>query len=432
RFELSRSAEFRDSRLTGWLDAKADNDFIVKTVVDELEPGTRYHYRLVYGAGRESVRKGPVRTFRTLDGAQRATAVRFVVASCMNYTPFQVLYEGEDRHLGYPALASILARDPAFVVFTGDSVYYDSPNMTENTPEPYRREPAKTAVELRAKWHEQLAQPRFVDLFARVPTYWEKDDHDYRYNDADNTGEREPRPELGRRIFREQVPVVDPLDSDAVTYRTHRVNRHLQIWLTENRDYRSRHMMEPGPGKSIWGHEQRQWLQRTLLESDADFKIVISSTPMIGPDDLYQAGPQEPPHDRFKRDNHSNERGFRWERDDFFAWLLEAGIDDVLFVNGDRHWQYHSRSPEGFEELSCGALHDENSRLGRLPGDPQSNDPDAEIEQLYLQQERSGGFLEIGVARAEVGSPPRLEITFYDEHGEVLHNSYRTAADVSG
>jgi len=35
------------------------------------------------------------------------------------------------------------------------------------------------------KWHEQFVQPRFIELFSQVPTYWEKDDHDHRFNDCD-------------------------------------------------------------------------------------------------------------------------------------------------------------------------------------------------------------------------------------------------------
>ena len=102
-------------------------------------------------------------------------------------------------------------------------------------------------------------QPRFVDLFRHVPTYWEKDDHDHRYNDCDRSGERPPSSELGIRIFREQVPVVDPRERDAKTYRTYRVNRHLQIWLVEGRDYRSPNKMPDGPEKTLWGAEQISW-----------------------------------------------------------------------------------------------------------------------------------------------------------------------------
>jgi alkaline phosphatase/alkaline phosphatase D len=112
------------------------------------------------------------------------------------------------------------------------------------------------------------------------------DDHDYRIDDGDNSGEFLPLPETGRRVLLEQLPYA-PADAPAAkTYRTHRVSRDLQIWLPENRFYRSPNSMPDGPNKSIWGEEQKQWLKETLVASDATFKILISPTPMIGPDDL--------------------------------------------------------------------------------------------------------------------------------------------------
>ena len=280
--------------------------------------------------------------------------------------------------------------------------------------------------ELRQKWHEQFVQPRYSDLFAEVPTYWEKDDHDYRFNDCDNTTDATPSPELGAAMFLEQVPVVDPADPDPVTYRTHRISRDLQIWLTEGRDYRSPNMMPPGPEKTLWGLEQRAWLQRTLLESDATFKILISPTPLIGPDDARQAGRLAEGHDAIKRDNHSDPEGFQDERDAFFQWLLDNGFLEkhVYIVTGDRHWQYHSIHPAGFEEFSSGALVDANSRLGRNPGDPESTDPDATIIQPFTSAEPTGGFLHVTVVP---GSDPTLVFRFFDENGALLHEVRKVA-----
>jgi alkaline phosphatase/alkaline phosphatase D len=96
-------------------------------------------------------------------------------------------------------------------------------------------------------------------------------------------------------------------------------------------------------------------------------------------------------------------------------------------VCGDRHWQYHSISPEGFEEFSCGAIHDANSRLGRRPGDPESNDPEARIRQPYTQDEPSGGFLMVRVAPGGDGEPAALSFTWYDEHGVELYSTIKTA-----
>ena len=176
-----------------------------------------------------------------------------------------------DRAAGYPSLKTMAGMDLDFFVGTGDNVYYDTPYLGR----------AKTRGCMRARWHRQFAKPRFARFFQRVPVYWEKDDHDYRYNDADPHGEIEPSPELGAAVFREQVPVVPPGDPEAVTYRTHRINGLLQIWLLEGRDYRDSNIDPPGPDKTMWGASQRKWLQETLLASDAVFKILISPTPIV-------------------------------------------------------------------------------------------------------------------------------------------------------
>lgn len=418
RFELATQPDFRDARQTGWLEATAAGDYILKTQVGELRPGTAYHYRVAYGAARDRTRLSPPATFKTLPAASVAAPVNFILTSCLNYAFFheghqtksgkggKAAYQGPDRMQGYPALEPIIKLQPDFVIIDGDAVYYDHPVATR----------AKTQAELRKKWHEQYVMPRFVRLFAQTGTYWLKDDHDYRINDSDPTGDYEPSHALGIATFREQVPVVNPADPQAVTYRTHRMGRDLQLWFVEGRDYRSPNAMPDGPDKTIWGAEQKAWLQRTLKASDATFKILVSPSPLIGPDDAS------------KKDNHVNERGFRHEGEAFLAWLKENGVAPGRFfiLNGDRHWKYHSQHATGFEEFCCGALNRENSRLGRAPGDPGSTDPQAKVRQFYTDQPESGGFLRVAVQPAAGGRPARIEFAQHDDTGKVL---YRHATD---
>ncbi len=217
--------------------------------------------------------------------------------------------------------------------------------------------------------------------------------------------------ELGLKLFREQVPVVSPLDPDQPTYRTHRCGKLLQVWFPENRDFRSPNLSPDGPEKTIWGAEQREWLKRTLLESDATFRIIVSPTPMIGPDDLR------------KKDNHCDIGGFQYERDEFFQWAKDHGLigGGLFLVCGDRHWQYHAIHPSGMEEFSSGALVDANARLGVKPGDPRGTDPDALIRQPYTSREPSGGFLNVIVEPDAVARTANATFRFYDEHGDLLH-----------
>jgi len=83
----------------------------------------------------------------------------------------------------------------------------------------------------------------------------------------------------------------------------------------------------------------------------------------------------------------------------------------------------------GVEEFSCGALCDANSRLGRRPGDPDSTDPDAEIQQIYTQAEASGGFLHVTIASRPDQRKPAASFDFYDERGQLLHQSVKRRDD---
>jgi alkaline phosphatase/alkaline phosphatase D len=366
-------------------------------------------------------------------GVARETSL--VVVTSMHRYSFRATalrdFDFKRRALGFPSLEVIVAQDPDFFVGTGDNVYYDCPAVGR----------AKSRDGMRAKWHKQFATPRFAALFRSVPVYWMKDDHDYRYDDSDPYGSIEPSAELGAEIFLEQVPVVDPDDENAVTYRTHRVNDLLQIWLLESREYRDPNTRAPGPDKTLWGAEQKMWLRRTLLESDATFKIIISPTPLVGPDDAMtevQGGVLAPlfggraigqEGDKRKRDNHTNVYGFKDEADAFFDWLTENGFrtKNLTFICGDRHWQYHSIHPQGFEEFCSGAIIDGSARLGPRPGDEKSTDPDGLISQPYRQEEASGGFLEVTITPRTEEVPAQATFTFYDEHGVLLYSVERPA-----
>ncbi|MHC4994391.1 MAG: alkaline phosphatase D family protein [Planctomycetota bacterium] len=414
RFLVAKQATFRRPIKTEWITADPDYDYIIKTKVTGLEPNTIYRYRLEYGADKSKTTLGPVRSFKTLAGADTATRTRFVVVTGMNYAFFQNgakndgkgRYEGTDKALGFPALKAIADLRPQYFIGTGDNIYYDH----------FREFSATDAPTMRWKWHEQFVQPRFVELFANTATYWEKDDHDHRYNDSDRTGDRPPSNELGIEIFKEQVPVTDPKDPDAVTYRTHRVSKDLQLWFLEGRDYRSPNRMPNGPGKTLWGAEQFAWLKSTLLKSDATFKVVVSPTPLVGPDGSS------------KIDSHVNLNGFRYEGDEFFKWAQGRGLKEkgLYLVCGDRHWQYHSIHPSGFEEFSSGALVQANSRMGVDPGTRRSTDPSGLIRQPFTSTKPTAGFLSVTVSPASDKGDASITFGLYDRWGELLYSQKRT------
>lgn len=400
-FQWSLNKTLANPHQSPFQNVSPESDFIARFHLSDLQPGQTYYYRALHGGPYDEPRPGPACSFKTLPGQTSIEPVTFIVGSCMNYNKFlhgksarssgPLTATPEDKRLGFPAFATMKKVQPDFFIGTGDIVYYDNPFRT-----------AETVPELRKCWHEQFRFSRMIDFFATTPTYWSKDDHDFRFNDSDRDSDQLPLTQTGIDLFREQLPIVPAGDSKSPTYRTHRVNKDLQIWITEGRDYRSPNRMKDGPEKTLWGAEQITWLKRTLKESDAKWKIIVSPTPLVGPD----MGS--------KRDNHANLKGFRHEADAFFKWLEENNLTDLITICGDRHWQYHSRHPSGVEEFACGALNDENSRMGILPGDKKGTDPNAEVKQLFTSPTPRGGFLIIKAAK-------KLSFEHRDSRGKSLY-----------
>jgi alkaline phosphatase D len=383
RFVLDQGTEGANTITTAWLKAESANDYIVRQRVSGLSADTRYRYRLQYGRDERNTVLGPSRWFRTLPGPASKSRLSFLMFNCMGWGQFmdgygdRKPYDGADKLLGYPTLVKMQAfADSHFVIGAGDSVYYDTPKQSIATSLP----------QMRAKWQQQFALPRLVQFLGSMGSYWMKDDHDFRFDDGDRAGERPPSPELGIRVFKEQMPVVPREDFERPTYRSVRATADVQLWFLEGRDYRSPNAMEDGPGKTIWGIEQKRWLQSTLRGSDATWKFIITPTPMVGPD-----------MDK-KRDNHTNSRGFRHEGTEFFAWLKASGMRNVVLLTGDRHWQYHSVHPTGVSEFACGSLSRENA-VGDppRPGTPGSTDPEGLVDQKFVTSVQDGGFLRVNV-----------------------------------
>lgn len=131
RFEISINTDFENVQKSEWLVADSISDFILKYKFKNLEAATSYYYRLHYGEGKENLIVSPFASFKTNPGIDNQAETSFVVVTGMNYYHFHYgkykradAYTGEDKHLGYPALKSILDLNPDFFIGTGDNVYF--------------------------------------------------------------------------------------------------------------------------------------------------------------------------------------------------------------------------------------------------------------------------------------------------------------------
>ena len=302
-----------------------------------------------------------------------SAAVRFTVITGQNYHTRDLKPEG------WRIYHHMLALDPDFFVHTGDILYYD--------------QWAKSLPLARWMWQQVYGMPTNIRFHRQVASYFIKDDHDTWMDDCYPTMQTAFMGDFtfaqGQAVFLEQVGMGEK------TFRTYRWGKDLQIWLPEGRDFRSPNNQPDGPDKTIWGAEQKAWFKRTVQASDAAFRVLISPTPLVGPDRGN------------KNDNHAN-KGFTHEGDELRAFC--ASQKNMVVVCGDRHWQYVSADPKtGLREYSCGPATD--AHAGGWPKGKKNP------EHVYLKV--VGGFLEGAVSRRD--GKPSLTFRHYGVEGRVLN-----------
>lgn len=358
-----------------WLPVDDQKNYTRQWKLEDLSPGTKYVVEIEARKNEKSGTSDQISgSFRTPPDPETISDLDFCIVTCHDYP------RRDDSINGHKIYKVMLQMFPDFFIHTGDIEYYDKPG-------PF----ALTEELMRFKWDRIFALPYQRKFYSQTTTYFMKDDHDVLRDDA--------FPELhygtvswdrGLDIFdNEQFP------SNEKPYKTVRWGKDLQIWITEGRNYRSKNTDPDGPGKSIWGEEQKKWVFKTLEESDATFKLLISPDPILGPD-----------RDN-KKDNYSN-KVFKYEGDEIREFLKQ--FDNVFICNGDRHWQYVTNIPgTTLWEFSTGAGSD--SHAGGW------NQSDLRPEHRFLRVK--GGFLRGTVSHTD--KKATLRFRHYDVDGNVVH-----------
>jgi alkaline phosphatase D len=379
RYRLSGEGDWR---VTGWHEVDPDADFIAHIELSGLDAGQRYELEVdARPAAEAEITSTIVGGFKTAPAPDDPARVVFTVTTGTSY-PDQDAPEG-----GFKMYHQMLKLDPSFFVHTGDIIYYD--RLAKSLPLAYWH------------WQRMYSLPTNVAFHRQVASYFIKDDHDVWMNESWPTMQTKFMGEFtfeqGRKVFLQEVGMREK------TYRTIRWGKDLQIWLVEGRDFRSPNDMADGPDKTIWGAEQKEWFKRTVSESDATFRLLISPTPIVGPDRSA------------KNDNHAN-TGFSHEGDEIRQFI--ASQKNMYVACGDRHWQYVSQDAEtGVREYSSGPA--SNEHAGGFSEDRRT------AEHVYLNV--IGGFLAGTVERTD--GKPTLTFRHYGVEGDVLNEDRLVAEE---
>ncbi|MEE2789908.1 MAG: alkaline phosphatase D family protein [Myxococcota bacterium] len=356
--EAGRKSETRPQR-TGGEDGR-----LVHVRIGQLVPGSVYEYEILLGAEQPVVvpRAYPLRFQTQVIWHRRADPPPFVMAfgSCA-YTN-DAADDAPDKPYGggYEIYESIRKTSPDLMLWLGDNVYFRPTDWSSRSGMFRRYARSRGLADL---------QP----LLGSVHHYAVWDDHDYGPNDSN-------------RSF---VHKQDALDA----FRSYWANpsyglpdhpgvfgqftwSDVDVFLIDNRYYRSASSAPRTPDKTIVGQRQLQWLLDALSGSSAPFKIVAGGGQFLSPVDRFEGYAQAP---------HEQRR--------LISEIVRRKIEGVVFLSGDRHHTELVR----LDQVGFYPLYDFTSSPLTSRGAAATHDRDSPIRvpETLVRKQRNFGLIRV-------------------------------------
>ena len=287
---------------------------IVHVDVPNLRPGAKYRYGFLERNGTTNVGRSRIGTFRTaLDPRDNCTSLTFGGVSCNSGRQAGMMGDN------VPALGQAANDDLDFFVHAGDHIYADF----------YGANGARTLTDYRNVYQQYWRFGGLSDVHASTTMYCTWDDHEV-YNDwnIENVERNNRQPQLAAarqaffefRAFRRST-----VDADRI-WRGFKWGRVVELFILDTRGERRPSMDQ------YLGRAQMDWLKRALSQSNAVFKLVVTSKPITGRVPLAD----------------ESMRGEFWEayrpaREELLGHITNNNIDGVVFLSGDIHTGMLSR-----------------------------------------------------------------------------------------
>ena len=283
-------------------DAAAGNDYVVVARLTGLEPGSSTSYR-VRGDGDEL--SATIATQRYWEKSADAAPITVAFGSCFFLAEADPIWGSQDYAGGFEIFDAIASKRPDAMLWLGDNLYFHTPDFYDPSKmsERYRRQRSFAPLSKLLTATSHLA-------------IW--DDHDYGPNDADMSYTMKGETlALFKRYWANPgygLPEVNGVFGMA------RLG-DVDIFLLDDRYYRSPNNAIDGPDKTMFGARQLEWLKAALLYSHAKIKLVANGSQMWNRTDRYEGF------------NH-----YETEQKGLYDWLVANRIDGLIFLTGDRHF----------------------------------------------------------------------------------------------
>lgn len=204
--------------------------------------------------------------------------------------------------LEQPLWEAVLRSQPELWIWLGDIVYADTEDMEV----------------MRRKYERLKQRPQYLLLLRSCPVIGVWDDHDYGENNAGKDYEKKAQSQQVLLDFLDE-PEDSPRRRREGVYASYTwgpAGRQVKTILLDTRYHRD----PPGVDGDVLGPEQWSWLEKELLNSDAQVHLIGSSIQVLA---------EEHPYEKWANFPRSRER--------LLQLIGSTRAKGVIFLSGDRH-----------------------------------------------------------------------------------------------
>jgi alkaline phosphatase D len=441
-------------------------DYTARAKLEGLKPDTVYYYRVwfstpelyqdnINGSFFSDSLTGTFRTAPASDHPSSTTyPISFIFAADL----------GGQKHCrqvdigGYSIFKYMKELSPDFFIANGDMIYAVDKCPVEGPTDSWKNIPGnfsgiadpdvnwtniKQVDDTYLKhWQYNRADPYLQSFLQSVPMYSQWDDHEvindfgalWQYWNSFNK-DRKGYANIvneGRDAFFNYSPMYRNLDDKDRIYRSFNWGPDLDLFILDARSYRSPNNLAdlPNNNKTMLGSEQLHWLEQSLMNSTAIWKVISSDVPISVPTGANASILGRDGWANGNDTNYSSKTGFENELQQLLTFLDDINIKNIVFVTTDVHFPVNilyeiDANDDGdkliFHELISGPL--SAFRFG-MPGGVPLPKLDTTFNPKILYEE--GGIFNFGYV--EIQKQPEdnlvhLTSRIVDENGLTRPNS---------
>lgn len=271
-------------------------DFTAKALLTDLPPGVRISYRVRFEGSQGDAGEPVAGSLATASRVPAEVHFAWSGDTCGQG------YGIDESRGGMLTYAAIRAKQPQFLVHSGDTIYADNPmkpemalpdgGMWRNRVTPEKSKVAETLDEFRGNYRYPLLDAHVRRLYADTPVFVQWDDHEVLNNWwpgrqlPEGVGYTVRDVDLLARRSRQAFFEYQPIAANAFRQVYRRISRGplCELFMLDERSHRGRNgtnrQAQRGADADFLGSPQLEWLKSALASSRATWKFVCSDMPL--------------------------------------------------------------------------------------------------------------------------------------------------------